>query len=36
MEDNYRENMRVIHPHFQIVFNNHQPTDFRVFDIIKQ
>ena len=36
MDDNDKENMRVMHPKFQKVFNNHQPTDFRVFDIIKQ
>ena len=30
MVDNDKDNMRVIHPHFKIVFNNHQPTDFSV------
>ena len=29
-----KDNMRVIHPHFQKVFNNHQ--GFSVLDLIKQ
>ena len=36
MVDNYKDNMRVMHPHFQKVFNNHQPTDFRLLELIKK
>ena len=36
MAENCNENMRVVHSHFQKLFNNHQPTDFRLIDIIKQ
>ena len=36
MGDNYKENMRVLHSYFQILFKNHQPTYFRILDIVKQ
>ena len=34
--DNTKENMRGIHPHIEKLFNNNQPTKFRVLDLIKQ
>ena len=36
MAENCNENMRVVHSHFQKLFNNHKHTDFRVLEIIKQ
>ena len=36
ISENDKENMRAMHPHFQKLFNNHQPTEFRVPKIIKQ
>ena len=36
MAENDRQKIRVMHPHFQKVFNNNQPMDFSVLDLIKQ
>ena len=36
MAKNNNDNMRVMHPQFQKLFNNHQPTDFRVIELIKK
>ena len=36
MAKNYEENVRFMKPHFQKIFNNHQPTDSSVLDLIKQ
>ena len=33
---NYKDNMRVMQPQFQKLFNNHQPKDFRIIELIKQ
>ena len=31
-----KENMRVMQPHFQQVFNNHRPVDMTVLDLLRQ
>ena len=36
MAENDKQKIRVMHPHFQKVFNNNQPMDFSVLDLIKQ
>ena len=36
MSDNEKYNMGFMNPQFQRVLNNHQPTDFRAINIIKQ
>ena len=36
MAYNDKENMRFMHPHFQKVFKNHQPMDFRIINLIKK
>ena len=36
MDNNYKDNMIVMHPNFKIVFTNHQPKQFRVLKLIKQ
>ena len=36
MAQNDKENMRVMHPHLKKLFNNNQPTEFRVIELIKQ
>ena len=36
MAENDKDNTRVVNTHFQKSFNNNQPTDFSVPQIIKQ
>ena len=33
---NDAENMEVMYPHFQKVFNNHRPVNFSILDRVKQ